>query len=809
MPVNYGLLQVAPNRISGNLSLATPQTDDTLQKAASGVASTANSFLKELVDQANRTRVQDAINQYSEDLDHFKYDRDTGMMRRKGRDVALPESGEAFSVEGERGVEERIGKYFGGLNQAQQDLAKDFLSRTRASNRNDFLRHEAAECDNYTVDVSDAAIKRARNSLAQNGMYKEAREADIQTIRDSYAAIGRIRGWSDEHVKNSADEAISGSIKDVVGVLLDDGNVSAATKLFNEAGRGGNLLGRDMIALRRRITKMREAAAQKAEAEAVVRDLEVAAAPELSMIQAMRKEGLALPELDRLLAGEKDPRKRLRIQQSWFGKLLQKAGGDRLTAVALATGLDARTAGGTEGAERLKAAERAAKAADVLPTYTVPEVGEIALRIRELRPDLPEEKVTRLASDAHKAMEGRMASQALLADAQAGRAFAAIEQGASLSQVDTSLMTAEQIQALETRERKARSGELDVGDDATYWRVMSEPEQLAQKTEAQVRTLLASCSDEQIARALQLRQAVRANGGKVGYTKDAPIEAAFDAALRNAQSPLVSDSKYKHVRAQYLDWVTQQIHALETEAGRGLDPKMLGTEMARLVQHAIFFKDGPSIASGKQPDFSAVPEAEHVLKEYCVSRLGIAEPKSGEMLQAAWWLTSMHPGHQVTVAEAHRLLPEWYWDRRVPDQLKTAGMQQQAFGQAILRDYLWFAMDADGYKTAQKRASQESAGASSETDLIEGPTIDLSARPIVQNADGSVSTVRSITAEIDGAYYVIPTVINGRVINDNEVAINYAMAHGEHLGKYRTQDAADAAARRIHRQEEERVRSMR
>lgn len=175
MAQDYGLLQVAPNRIGGSLSMAPVKVDTSTQEAAAALGGVANDYLKEIVAQANKTRVQDAINQFTQDLDNFKYNTNSGMMRRRGRDVALPEGGELFSVEGERGVEERIGKYFGGLNKAQKELAKDFISRTRMSNRNEFLRHEAQECDNYTVDVNDAAVKRARNSLAQNGRYKEAR----------------------------------------------------------------------------------------------------------------------------------------------------------------------------------------------------------------------------------------------------------------------------------------------------------------------------------------------------------------------------------------------------------------------------------------------------------------------------------------------------------------------------------------------------------------------------------------------------------------------------------------------------------
>jgi hypothetical protein len=80
--------------------------------------------------------------------------------------------------------------------------------------------------------------------------------------------------------------------------------------------------------------------------------------------------------------------------------------------------------------------------------------------------------------------------------------------------------------------------------------------------------------------------------------------------------------------------------------------------------------------------------------------------------------------------------------------------------------------------------------------------IDLTNRPKVSNPDGSYSTVRTIGIEIDGGRHVnIPTVINGKVVS-NEEAINYFKKTGQHLGMYKNQKEADAAAKQLHTQQE-------
>lgn len=79
--------------------------------------------------------------------------------------------------------------------------------------------------------------------------------------------------------------------------------------------------------------------------------------------------------------------------------------------------------------------------------------------------------------------------------------------------------------------------------------------------------------------------------------------------------------------------------------------------------------------------------------------------------------------------------------------------------------------------------------------------IDLNSRPVVRNRDGSISTVRSMSFGTDQGEVLIPTVINGRVVSDDEAIAEYRRT-GRHLGIFRTPEEATGYAEQLHRDQE-------
>jgi hypothetical protein len=85
--------------------------------------------------------------------------------------------------------------------------------------------------------------------------------------------------------------------------------------------------------------------------------------------------------------------------------------------------------------------------------------------------------------------------------------------------------------------------------------------------------------------------------------------------------------------------------------------------------------------------------------------------------------------------------------------------------------------------------------------LVAAGNINLNTRPVVQNPDGTISTIRSMSFNEDGNEVLVPTVSDqGKVLLPKE-AIDLYHATGKHLGIFKTPEAANAFAQQLHEQQ--------
>lgn len=135
--------------------------------------------------------------------------------------------------------------------------------------------------------------------------------------------------------------------------------------------------------------------------------------------------------------------------------------------------------------------------------------------------------------------------------------------------------------------------------------------------------------------------------------------------------------------------------------------------------------------------------------------------------------------------------------------------QSQSFAEKMKQ-----AKDA-GYSDAEIRqhfglgaeATQQSKGGSayvvgSPKGMTQVGNIDINARPVVKNKDGSISTVRSMSVNFGNGEVLIPTVAeDGSRILSNEEAIQQYKRTGKNLGTFRTPEEATAYAESLHNQQ--------
>lgn len=104
-------------------------------------------------------------------------------------------------------------------------------------------------------------------------------------------------------------------------------------------------------------------------------------------------------------------------------------------------------------------------------------------------------------------------------------------------------------------------------------------------------------------------------------------------------------------------------------------------------------------------------------------------------------------------------------------------------------------MPVDYARLARQHGGQPAGGSSG---LLTAGNIDLLHRPRVRNSDGSISTVRSFSVNLDGREVLLPTVSDdGRIMSEDE-AIRTFQRTGRHLGMFDSPSSATAYAEKLH-----------
>lgn len=94
--------------------------------------------------------------------------------------------------------------------------------------------------------------------------------------------------------------------------------------------------------------------------------------------------------------------------------------------------------------------------------------------------------------------------------------------------------------------------------------------------------------------------------------------------------------------------------------------------------------------------------------------------------------------------------------------------------------------------------TDNTAGETVPVGLVTPGNLNLHQRPVVNNPDGSISTVRSISIGTDAGTVLIPTVVGDKVVSD-KAAIDHYLKTGEHLGVFKDDQSAEKYAQVLHK----------
>jgi hypothetical protein len=131
--------------------------------------------------------------------------------------------------------------------------------------------------------------------------------------------------------------------------------------------------------------------------------------------------------------------------------------------------------------------------------------------------------------------------------------------------------------------------------------------------------------------------------------------------------------------------------------------------------------------------------------------------------------------------------------------------QQQARGLKMGNDELQLQTDR---KRTLESGLQAAWGAGGPPKPTAAGNIDLKNRPVVKNADGSISTIRSVGVNLDGKETLLPTIgDDGRELTTDE-AVEVYRKTGKHLGQFNTPEEATTFAKGLSMEQGQRHGAM-
>lgn len=646
---NYDSLRVAPTVKSGGaVSFVDSRMDNSVGKTLSAVSASANDFNAELYEQANKIRVQAAINDYATDMSDWLYNADTGLMNRKGKDVAAPKSGEAFGVEAKRGMEERLQKYFGGLSPSQQKIAREFVDRERINRNADFLRHESREIQSYGNEVLESALKLSANNIAKGGWDRERLTQELGIIDGHIAELGKLNGWSDEKVLSSALEFKTKTIQNLADILVSNDNLDGARHLLDEYGQTlvlnrGHLIRAEKAKQRERERKIREhqllVAHQQREAAIAKakrfndKQAGLIATDALNYVQDSRQDGLRFSQfmMDNGIKLPKDVQEkydaatteieRREILRGFGTDAIVKAEGNYRVAI------ESALKDGTGEVDTNRANDLAMRYVGTPPPELTRE--ELNEAIDKVRPGLSDEQRQAVYIKAAGQHNSSVMDRHNVEMNAIANAFTQLSRDGADGTYDKRYISPQGQRALNIYWKRKQENDLDTPNDAVFAYWMQNRDKLKNLPIGEVMLLRSQVSRSQSAVIEEEWQKLQNTGSKKGFDFDIRTDTynKFDDAMLNLNPGLKQSDKtmYSIIKEQVTSRVMREWREV-AKPGEKVDPEWLSQHVMIALTDNVYYKNGPKVYEGSTVNFSKEPAVSEFLTFVAQSADGVQNP---------------------------------------------------------------------------------------------------------------------------------------------------------------------------------------
>lgn len=232
----------------------TQQLGDSLVRAGAEM----DVIRKQSLDRANAARVDDALNQATEQALRLQHDPKEGYTAQKGFDALNRESGLPLADEYTAKLDTTFSDIASKLgNDEQRRLFGMRANNIRTSFLGGALQYESKEQTDYTISVREGTVKNAANALVLN--FTDPENVKLQEDRIRAAIMGakdpdtgtfiqgaaQLSGKSATWATEKANEAISGAHLGAIKSALDKGDVNAA--MAYRKRYGDRMTANDMI----------------------------------------------------------------------------------------------------------------------------------------------------------------------------------------------------------------------------------------------------------------------------------------------------------------------------------------------------------------------------------------------------------------------------------------------------------------------------------------------------------------------------------------------------------------------------------